>query len=264
MNIDTLKIKSRLNSLSYPLFAFDTVTSTNQVAWDLLAEKNSFPLIAIAAQQTAGRGQWGRTWVSSLGGLYLSVGLTLNFPAENASHLTLFTAWGIAESLRQYGLPVTLKWPNDLLLEGGKLGGIKSETRIQQGTITHSVVGVGINWSNAVPHPGITIQSYPHPHDIESLEILAAVTINGIFKGYEGYQQEGIDVLLRNYVEILEIVGRTVMIEGVRGTIIGVTPQGELKVTLQSSGSKTTLKLPPGTLSLGYGQGEVNTPTRNS
>ncbi|MDJ0846380.1 biotin--[acetyl-CoA-carboxylase] ligase [Crocosphaera sp.] len=253
MSLDPLNIKSCLSYPSSSLFVFDTVTSTNQVAWDLLAEGHSFPLMAIAAQQTAGRGQWGRTWVSSLGGLYLSVGLTLNLPADNAPHLTLFTAWGIAQSLRQYGLPISLKWPNDLILEGGKLGGIKSETRIQQETITHSVVGVGINWSNAVPHPGITIQSYPDSHNIDSLETLAAVTINGIFQGYEVYQQEGIDVLLRNYVEILESVGRTVMIEGVRGTIIGVTAQGELKVTLQSSGSKTTLKLPPGTLSLGYG-----------
>ncbi|MDJ0660426.1 MAG: biotin--[acetyl-CoA-carboxylase] ligase [Crocosphaera sp.] len=256
MSLDPLKIKFRLKYPSYPLFVFDTVTSTNQLAWDLLAEGNPFPLIAIATQQTAGRGQWGKTWVSSVGGLYLSIGLTLNLLAENAPHLTLFTAWGIAQSLGQYGLPVTLKWPNDLLLEGRKLGGIKSETRIQQGTITHSVVGVGINWSNAVPDPGITIQSYPHPHDIDSLETLAAITINGVFQGYDSYQQEGIDVLLRNYVEILESVGRTVIIEGVRGTIIGVTTQGELKVTLQSSGSKTTLKLPPGTLSLGYGQGE--------
>ncbi|MDJ0600824.1 MAG: biotin--[acetyl-CoA-carboxylase] ligase [Crocosphaera sp.] len=256
MNLDPLKIQTCLQHSSYPLSVFETVTSTNQVVWDLLAEGNPFPRIAIAAQQTAGRGQWGRTWVSSVGGLYLSIGLTLNLPAENAPHLTLFTAWGIAQRLRRYGLPVTLKWPNDLLLEGRKLGGIKSETRIQQGMITHSVIGVGINWANAVPDPGITIQSYPNPHNIDSLETLAAITIDGVLEGYEAYQRDGIDALVRNYVEILDSVGGTVMIEGVTGTIIGVTTQGELKVTLQSSGSKTTLKLPPGTLSLGYGQGE--------
>ncbi len=256
MSLDPRKITAYLKHPSYPLYIFDTVTSTNQVVWDLLAEENPFPLMAIACQQTAGRGQWGRNWVSAVGGLYLSIGLNLQMIAQNAPHLTLFTAWGIAQKLRQYGLPVKLKWPNDLLLEGRKLGGIKSETRIQQKNITHCVIGVGINWSNTVPKPGITLQSYPKPHHIDSLERLAAITINGVFEGYDHYLSNGIDNLLKNYIEILDSVGRKVIIEGMTGTIIGVSTQGELKVSLQAPGSKTTLTLPPGTLSLGYPQGE--------
>ncbi|MGK7884836.1 MAG: biotin--[acetyl-CoA-carboxylase] ligase [Crocosphaera sp.] len=256
MSIDPRKIETQLKYPSYPLHIFDTVTSTNQVVWDLLAEGNPFPVIAIAAQQTAGRGQWGRNWVSAVGGLYLSIGLNLQITAQNAPHLTLFSAWGIAENLRNYGLPVKLKWPNDLILQGRKLGGIKSETRIQQGIITHCVIGIGINWCNQVPDPGITIQSHPKPHDIDSLETLAAITINGVFRGYDYYLSNGIDNLLKNYIEILDSVGRKVIIEGVTGTIVGVSTQGELRVSLQAPGSKTTLKLPPGTLSLGYGQGE--------
>ncbi|ACB51124.1 biotin acetyl CoA carboxylase ligase [Crocosphaera subtropica ATCC 51142] len=256
MRLDHRKINADLKQPSYPLHIFDTVTSTNQVVWDLLAGGNPFPVIVIASQQTAGRGQWGRTWVSSPGGLYLSIGLNINLEAKNAPHLTLLSAWGIAQSLRRYRLPVQLKWPNDLILEGRKLGGIKSETRIHNKMITHSVIGVGINWSNQVPDPGIPLQSYPNPHDIDSLETLSAITINGVFEGYESYLKEGIENLMRNYIDILDSVGRKVMIEGITGTIIGVSTQGELKVSLQSPGSKTTLKLPPGSLSLGYPQGE--------
>ncbi|EAZ90823.1 biotin--[acetyl-CoA-carboxylase] ligase [Crocosphaera chwakensis] len=256
MKLDPRKINAHLKQPSYSVHIFDTVTSTNEVIWQLLAEENSFPVVAIASQQTAGRGQWGRNWVSHAGGLYLSIGLNVNLEAQNASHLTLFSGWGIAQSLRRYGLPVKLKWPNDLILERGKLGGIKSETRIQNKMITHSVIGVGINWGNQVPHPGITLQSYSNPHDIDSLDTLSAITINGIFEGYESYLKEGIDNLVRNYVEILDSVGRKVIIEGITGTIVGVSTQGELKVSLQSPGSKTTLTLPPGTLSLGYPQEE--------
>ena len=257
MSIDPRKIQIQLQKPELPLHIFDTVTSTNQVVWDLLAEGNPFPLMAIASQQTAGRGQWGRNWVSAVGGLYLSIGLKLQITAQNAPHLTLFSAWGIAENLPRYGLPVKLKWPNDLILQGRKLGGIKSETRIQQETITHCVIGVGINWCNQTPDPGITIQSYDKPHNIDSLETLAAITINGVFRGYDHYLSNGIDNLLRNYIEILDSVGRKVIIEGMTGTIIGVSTQGELKVSLQAPGSQTTLKLPPGTLSLGYSQGET-------
>ncbi|WP_107667452.1 biotin--[acetyl-CoA-carboxylase] ligase [Cyanothece sp. BG0011] len=256
MTLDPRKMTTYLKQPSYPLHLFETVTSTNQVVWDLLGEGNPFPVVAIASQQTAGRGQWGRNWVSDAGGLYLSIGLDINLEAQNAPHLTLFTAWGIAQNLRRYGLPVQLKWPNDLILEGRKLGGIKSETRIHNQMITHAVIGVGINWDNPVPDPGITIQSYGNSHEIDCLETLSAITINGVFEGYDNYLREGVDNLVRNYVQILDSVGRKVIIEGITGTIIGVSTQGELKVSLQSPGSKTTLTLPPGTLSLGYPQGE--------
>ncbi len=256
MNLNRQKIENQLQQSISGLYLFDEVGSTNQVVWDLWETPQQTPIIAIAAQQTAGRGQWGRHWVSLPGGLYLSVGLKLDMIAQNAPHLTLLSAWGIAQSLRRYGLPVKLKWPNDLILEGRKVGGIKIETRIKQQMITHCVIGVGINWCNQVPDPGITIQSYPNSHNIDSLETLAALTIDGILQGYQKYLRDGIDHLLRNYVEILDSVGRKVIIEGITGTIIGVSTQGELKISLQAPGSKTTLKLPPGTLSLGYPQGE--------
>lgn len=256
MSLNRQNLENQLQQSIPNLYLFDQVGSTNQVVWDLWKTTQQTPIIAMASQQTAGRGQWGRNWVSGVGGLYVSIGLTLEMLPQNAPHLTLLSAWGVAQNLRRFGLPVKLKWPNDMLLQGKKLGGIKSETRIQQQIITHCVIGVGINWSNVVPHPGITIESYGQPHDIDSLETLAALTINGVLQGYDHYLSNGIDHLLKNYIEILDSVGRKVIIEGMAGTIVGVSTQGELKVCLQAPGSKTTLTLPPGTLSLGYSQGE--------
>ncbi|MGK7940951.1 MAG: biotin--[acetyl-CoA-carboxylase] ligase [Crocosphaera sp.] len=252
MTCDRHKIEQHLQ-LSVPnLYLFDQVGSTNEIVWELWEKTKQTPIIAIASQQTAGRGQWGRTWVSTVGGLYLSMGLTLNIPAEAVYHLTLWSGWGIAEELRRYGLSVKLKWPNDLILEGRKLGGIKSETRIKQGMMTYGVIGVGINWDNEIPQTGITLKSCSETHQIESLEVLAAITINGIRQGYRTYLREGIEVLLKKYLELLASVGRKVIIEGVEGTIVGVSTQGELKVCLQSPGAKTIIKLPPGAISLGY------------
>ncbi len=252
MSLERHKIEHHLQLPVPNLYLFDKVGSTNEIVWDLWEKTKQTPIIAIASQQTAGRGQWGRTWVSHLGGLYLSMGLTFNIPAEAVYHLTLWSGWGIAEELRRYGLDVKLKWPNDLILEGQKLGGIKSETRIQQGMITYGVIGVGINWDNDIPQTGITLQSCSQPHQIESLEVLAAITINGILQGYQTYLREGIEVLLKNYLELLDSLGRKVIIEGVEGTIVGVSTQGELKVCLESPGAKTIIKLPPGTITLGY------------
>ena len=237
------------------LFCFDIIASTNQILWQLLDAGIEPPFAAIARQQTAGRGQWGRQWQSSRGGLYLSLAFNPKIPAVAAPHLTLCSAWGIANTLRQQQIPVQLKWPNDLTLQGRKLGGIKIETRVQQGKIYQAVIGVGINWSNPVPQVGINLQSFwqncSNP-PISSLEMLVAITINGLVNGLRRYLIEGIDSLLSSYLELLENRGQNVIINGCRGVVVGVTTLGELRVRFQASGSTTEVTLPPGTISLGY------------
>ena len=128
---------------SLPLFVFDRLTSTNTKLWELIDRQVKLPIGAIALQQTAGKGQWGHSWVSAKGGLYLSVGLDLNLETNNYFHLVMSTAWGIATVLRHYELPVTIKWSNDLILDRRKLGGIKIETRGDRNKLVKAVIGVG-------------------------------------------------------------------------------------------------------------------------
>ncbi len=237
------------------LYLYDTIPSTNQTLWELLDKGEKLPIAAIASQQSAGRGQWGRTWQSSPGGLYLSVALSCHIHTQNAFHLTLLSAWGIATVLRQYHIRVGLKWPNDLILQGKKLGGIKSETRIQGETITQAVIGIGINWSNHVPETGINLNSFLTEQiepSIISLEQLAAITLYGVFNGYQCYLEQGCDRLLSSYLEILTSIGHSVTVEGVPGTVIGVTAQGDLKVRFHAVGTSTEVCLPPGSIRLGY------------
>ncbi len=243
-----------LSQLSF--YCFDIIPSTNQIAWELLDQGKNLPLAAIASQQTAGRGQWGRSWQSSPGGLYLSVAIAPPILAKDASHLTLFSGWGIANALRQYQIRVKLKWPNDLVIQGQKLGGIKTEIRIQQERINYAVIGVGINYSNAVPTTGINLESWAKNSDysasISSLEQLAAIVLDGLFNGYEYYLAKGSDRLLAAYLQLFEGLGRSILVEGSPGTIIGVSSQGDLRVRLQSQGASTEINLPPGSISLGY------------
>ncbi len=256
-----------------PLHLFETLPSTNQMLWQLLDQGAKAGAVVIAAQQTAGRGQWGRQWQSSTGGLYLSLALAPNLQASNSAQLTLCSAWGIATVLRNYSIPVFLKWPNDLLLKGRKLGGILTETRVQQGQITKAVVGVGVNWSNYVPEVGINLQSYCKQQlrsAVTSLERLAAIVLLGLNFGYQRWAEVGIDALLPSYLELLDNQGSQVIIDGNPGTITGVTPTGDLQVrlhttsaTAESTGASpssvkavsltpTEICLKPGTISLGY------------
>jgi BirA family transcriptional regulator, biotin operon repressor / biotin---[acetyl-CoA-carboxylase] ligase len=257
MGLNLQQIETEINKLSnrhipqqLSIHLYDAIPSTNQILWKLIDRDVKPPVAAIATQQTAGRGQWGRHWESQAGGLYLSVAIDINISAGDASHLTLFSAWGIANALRSYKIPVSLKWPNDLILEKRKLGGIKSETRIQQEKIVQAVIGVGINWTNPVPEVGMNLQSLSS-HEIASLEQLAAIAIEGIFSGYHYYLTKGIETLLPSYLDFLNLGGK-VTVNGCPGVVVGVSDRGELRVLLQSSGASTEIHLPSGTISLGY------------
>ncbi|MGK7943401.1 MAG: biotin--[acetyl-CoA-carboxylase] ligase [Microcystaceae cyanobacterium] len=238
-----------------PIYYFDQITSTNQLLWQYLEQGKKAPMVAIAAQQTAGRGQWGRIWQSELGGLYLSLILPLNLSADSAPHLTLLSGVGIAQILRNYQIPVQLKWPNDLILNQRKLGGIKTETRVKKGQLTYAVIGVGINWENPVPSVGIALKSYLEEQSlrsISSLNELAILTVEGLTNSYQRYQNEGINPILSDYWQLFAYRDQYIEIEGNKAQIIGITTKGELTVRCVSLGGKTQLNLVPGSFSLGY------------
>lgn len=236
------------------LHVFESIDSTNQKIWSLIDSKKPLPIAVIALKQTAGKGQWGRTWQSSLGGLYLSVAIAADLALNNNFHLIMASAWGIASMLRNYDIPVSLKWPNDLILQNRKLGGIKIETRTSQEKIKYAVIGVGINWTNPVPELGINLQSYFQKHNpsITSLEQLTAITISGILSGYQQYLEIGSHQILANYKKILTSIGQEVTVNNCPGIVTGVTDKGKLKVRLKSLGASTEICLSPGQISLGY------------
>jgi len=105
----------------------------------------------LAEEQGAGRGSRGRAWSSPRGGLWLSV---LARPASAGLEvLSLRAGLAVAELLDRLGAAgrVELKWPNDLMLDDRKVGGILCEARWQGGTLAWVVVGLGLNVTNAPP-----------------------------------------------------------------------------------------------------------------
>lgn len=208
------------------IYHFQELSSTNDVAWQLFREGRMPPLVVTAKKQTAGRGQWGRQWVSGDGGLYLSLLITPEMSIEEPSHLTISSAFGVATLLSCYQLPVKIKWLNDLFLERKKLGGILTETSIQNQTLKAVVIGMGINWSNLVPERGIALKDYLSPRQskvhlslspeltakinvsdlpstIESLSDLKTIAIAGLLFGYKCYSEEGLINLLPQYEALL-------------------------------------------------------------
>ena len=200
---------------NFNFYSFDVLTSTNEKLAQLIAEENSpSGTIVIAKQQTAGRGQLGRKWESDEGGLYLSLAIAPDLLARDVHQLTIGIVWGIAHQLRQQGLPVSIKWPNDLMLAERKLGGILTETRIAKGKIQHAIVGVGINYANSVEGKAINLapsNNYQPNYLNFSIEMLTSCIIRGIISGYKRCTPATIDSLLLDYLELLNARGRSVI-----------------------------------------------------
>ncbi|MBD2625174.1 biotin--[acetyl-CoA-carboxylase] ligase [Trichormus variabilis] len=265
--VNALKSEREYTDLPYSLHIFDSLSSTNQTAWDLLTQGAKPGCVVIATQQTAGRGQWGRQWVSPTGGLYLSVGISPKLIAADAYQLTLASAWGIAAQLRKCGVSVGIKWPNDLVLDGRKLGGILTETKVHKEQITQAVIGVGINWSNPVPETGINLemwqkwQKFPNLRPISCLEMLTSTVLLGIESGLECLSDEGIGILLSRYLDLLTNMGDQVYVNNLLGTVVGVTPQGNLRLRMAAYDTQELItpeiSVEPGTISLGYCKSSV-------
>lgn len=250
--------------LPWTIHLFEQVESTNQTVWAMAAQGAPDGTVAIALRQQAGRGQWGRQWQSALGGLYLSVLLTPNCPANCAGQLTLAMAWGIATELRLAGVPVRVKWPNDLMGDRRKLGGILTETRLRAGRIQHAVVGVGINWNNLVPDSGIALQPWMGSTcPVQSLEMLAAIVLWGISKGDRTLKQQGVETIRAEYEQLMTHLGTPVTFtaptDGPPHTqtavVVGVSTQGYLRVRPAGNSAGQDIELAPGAIRLGYEAG---------
>jgi biotin-[acetyl-CoA-carboxylase] ligase BirA-like protein len=139
----------------------------------LLTEDSPEGAVAVADEQTAGRGRLGRTWLARPGtSLLVSVALRPAVPTARLPELSLVAGRAVADAIAQVtGLEPALKFPNDVLLEGGKVAGILAEAR--EGRV---VLGIGVNVNvDAVGVPEATALSIALGRTIDRAELLAAV-----------------------------------------------------------------------------------------
>ena len=138
----------------YTLIAFDQVDSTNDEAKDRAAAGVPEGTVVWARQQRAGRGRRGRAWVSPPGNLYFSVILRPHCEARKVARLSFVATLAVVDFVDGL-LPdrATCKWPNDILVDGGKVAGILLESALEPGgRVDWVVLGIGVNLAS---HPEI-------------------------------------------------------------------------------------------------------------
>lgn len=139
----------KLFGKEYKIHVVESTTSTNDTIKDMIADDKVS--ILIAKKQERGRGKHDRCWISTEGNLHMSIGFISNY--ERLSRLVFLVAISIGEALKEYNL--TYKWPNDLFLDGKKVGGILIES--DSGKI---IIGIGINVEKAPIDASTCLNNY--------------------------------------------------------------------------------------------------------
>lgn len=227
-----------------PLRAYERVGSTNDLARALADQGAPEGATVVAAEQTGGRGRRGRSWHSPAGGLWLSVVLRPTLGAAQWPLVGFAASVGAAAAVEDAtGVPVALKWPNDLMASGRKLGGVLVEAhgtpraRAARSKRSALIVGIGIN-ANFSPGdlpPAISARAVSllellgHPVDLATL---AGSVLMQFERRYDLLQQDP-DALLAQWRVRDFMVGRVVSISGahtLEGTVEGVDASGGLLV----------------------------------
>ena len=136
----------KLNAIGGKIQHFQSIESTQDLAISLAREGIEEGVVVWADEQTKGRGRFGRRWFSLPSkSLTFSFILRPKLKADLIPYLSLFPAIACVHALEKLGARCELKWPNDILIEGKKVGGILVDVEIKENKIEWAVVGIGIN-----------------------------------------------------------------------------------------------------------------------
>ncbi|MCS7215941.1 MAG: biotin--[acetyl-CoA-carboxylase] ligase [Thermodesulfovibrio sp.] len=201
------------------IVVYDEVESTNSKADELLKLGYPSGTVVIAEGQKKGKGRLGRKWISPSGkNLYMSIALKPNIPPKYATLLTLTSVVACTTALRRHtDVPVTIKWPNDMLVENKKIGGILTEMKIEGEIIKSAIVGIGINvnmteedMTEEIREIASSLRIYKGEEFSRSL--LAVEIIKEFDKWYQLLEKRERKTIIDRWMQLSGTIGRQVKI----------------------------------------------------
>ncbi|MBN1329617.1 MAG: biotin--[acetyl-CoA-carboxylase] ligase [Candidatus Heimdallarchaeota archaeon] len=221
------------------IIRFSKLDSTQLFARTLINQSdNSNGTIIIAEEQTLGKGRLNRSWISPIGGVWLSIIIQRKIPLKILEGFSIRYGIKLVRALRKLTkAPFQVKWPNDIILNSKKLGGILIDLSSREDSLESLILGIGIN---------VNIQRFPH--EIEEIatsmqiELKKEFSLNDIEEVIiNSYQELIIELLESNLERISEIwkdfsytFNSFINIQSgsqqITGKEIGITETGNLKI----------------------------------
>ncbi len=219
-------------ALDLKILRYRRIPSTNTAAYKLAERGSPEWTVAVSEVQTRGRGASGRKWESPIGGLWCSIILRPAMPASGISTLQFLAANATRQAVEATtGLKAGLKWPNDLVLETGKLGGILVEAKTLGDMVSFVIVGIGLNVNQRRERlpSGATSLRVVSGSEYNLRELLGSI-LEEIRSRYEDLNEP--ERIMREWWHNCVHRQRRVQVELPRGTITGITKALDLQGNL--------------------------------
>lgn len=236
MNPETIRQTLRRSDFWRDIRIYAELASSIDTLKTLADEGAAQGTVVIALEQTAARGRSGRSWSSPRGGLWLSVLLRPTFDLGQAGCVSVFTAVALAQALGQrYGLPLQVKWPNDVWVRGKKMIGILLDLSTKGQNIDWMIVSAGVNVNNALP---IDARIPPTSLSQElgqalSLEEVAATVLDALVENYQTFLREGFQSFIGQW-QTMSALGEVISYEKngkqLTAGVVGLGEDGTLVV----------------------------------
>jgi len=239
-DINLYKNKLSTNYIGHSIQYYTRLDSTNTKAWELIYKKTNDGTVVITDNQTAGRGRQANKWIS-INDKSLTFSIVL-YPKASPNQINLYSliaGLAITDCLIEYDIPAQLKWPNDILFNNKKIGGILCESKISGGAIKSLVCGIGLNVNETIEKLPEKLRKIATSLMIErgeqySKEILLAKIINYLEKRIN--QIDDLDLHFMDWENRCVHINKTIsFFDGInyfQGTFKGLSSTGQATITI--------------------------------
>lgn len=244
------QLKASVNKRIREFYIHDQIDSTNRFLSSKLSESGTHGSICLAESQTAGKGRGGRTWVSPFGhNIYFSLAWRYSGGPASVSGLSLAIGVSVVRALSALGISdLGLKWPNDVLWNGKKLGGILIELSGDTHGPCAVVVGLGLNYAMsrdvgaAICQEWVDLDTITHASNPGRNQLVASL-INEILPAVAEFDQTGLGPFLIDWRGLDGMKGKDVVLHmGSRkfaGTVVGISDDGLILLNTDDEGIRT-------------------------
>ena len=228
----------KTKSIGHTIKYFESIDSTNTQSWNLLERESNHGMVVITKNQTGGRGRRGAKWFSKENkSLTFSI-ILLNHKISNKSLLSLISGLSVIKAIKEISdLTCGLKWPNDIILDNKKLGGILIEANKKA-----TVIGIGINvnekldeLNNEIKEQSISLNIYNQT--LIEIETLLAHVLNQ----FEVYCNQNKSEIINDWLEYCVHINKEIKFDNNNGIItakfkgIGKNGEGIINVNGQDT-----------------------------
>ena len=201
----------------YNIITLEEVESTNAYALEFMSSFEDRTVIN-ALIQTNGRGRYNRNWLSdNSSNIYMTIVLkpqTENYPFQNLTQYLSVVVCKVLEN--EYKIKTSIKWPNDILVEGAKISGILAETSVNNGKINGIALGLGVNVNmqqetlDKIDQKAVSIAVLTKKE--QNCEDLINKISNLFFEDYDEFTKKGFEFIEDEYIKRCSFLGKQITI----------------------------------------------------